>query len=61
VAANFQESVAAAGILIHFTQFAPEVIPGIFCFLFEGLSTRDVTARPGFSKPEATIVANLPD
>lgn len=44
VAANFAESVAAAGIIIHFTQFAPEVIPGIFCFLYEGLSTSDLKA-----------------
>lgn len=61
VASNFQESVAAAGILIHFTQFAPEVIPGIFCFMYEGLSTREVSAGRGLTQPETNIVANLPD
>lgn len=61
VASNFQESVAAAGILIHFTQFAPEVIPGIFCFMYEGLSTREVSAGRGLGQSEANIVANLPD
>jgi glycosyltransferase 2 family protein len=61
VAANFQESVAAAGILIHLAQFAPEVVPGIFFFMYEGLSTRDVSAGRGLTQPEANIVANLPD
>jgi uncharacterized protein (TIRG00374 family) len=61
VAANFQENVAAAGILIHFTQFAPEVIPGIFCFMYEGLSTREVSAGRSLGQPEVNMVANLPD
>jgi len=61
IAANFQESVAAAGILIHLAQFAPEVVPGIFFFMYEGLSTRDVSAGRGLTQPEANIVANLPD
>ncbi|HXV96836.1 MAG TPA: lysylphosphatidylglycerol synthase transmembrane domain-containing protein [Anaerolineae bacterium] len=61
VAANFQETVAAAGILIHFCQFAPEVIPGIFCFMYEGLSTREVGVGRGLTQPEANIMANLPD
>ncbi|NJN96036.1 MAG: flippase-like domain-containing protein [Anaerolineales bacterium] len=52
VAANFPESVAAAGILIHFTQFAPEVIPGIFFFMVEGLSTREVSAGRTLAQPE---------
>jgi uncharacterized protein (TIRG00374 family) len=45
VAPNFDETVAAAGIMIHFTQFAPEVIPGIFLFMYEGLSTRELKAE----------------
>ncbi|MCQ3975791.1 MAG: hypothetical protein DPW09_20335 [Anaerolineae bacterium] len=52
VAANFQESVAAAGILIHFTQFAPEVIPGIFFFMVEGLSTSEVGAGRSLTQPD---------
>lgn len=45
VASNFDETVAAAGIMIHFTQFAPEVLPGIFLFMYEGLSTRELKAE----------------
>ena len=44
VAANFEENVAAAGILIHLCQFAPEVIPGMLFFMTEGLSTKDISA-----------------
>jgi uncharacterized protein (TIRG00374 family) len=61
VASNFQESVAAAGILIHFTQFAPEVIPGIICFMYEGLSTREVSTGRNLTQPETNVLANLPD
>jgi uncharacterized protein (TIRG00374 family) len=61
IAANFQESVAAAGILIHLVQFAPEVIPGIFCFMYEGLSTREVSAGSRLTQPEPSIIPNLPD
>jgi uncharacterized protein (TIRG00374 family) len=60
MAANFQESVAAAGILIHLVQFAPEVIPGIFCFMYEGLSTREVSAGRSLTRAEPSIVPNLP-
>lgn len=55
IAANFQESVAAAGILIHFTQFAPEVIPGIFFFMYEGLSAREVSAGRSLGQPDVTV------
>jgi uncharacterized membrane protein YbhN (UPF0104 family) len=61
VASNFQESVAAAGILIHFTQFAPEVIPGISCFMYEGLSTREVSTGRNLTQPETNVLANIPD
>jgi uncharacterized protein (TIRG00374 family) len=60
-AANFAEVVAAAGVLIHLTQFAPEVIPGIFAFMYEGLSTSEVRAGRGLATSEANVMANLPD
>lgn len=43
-AANFDVVVGAASLLIHITQFAPEVIPGIFAFMYEGLSTKEVSS-----------------
>lgn len=52
VAANFKESVAAASILIHFSQFAPEVVPGIFSFVIEGLSTKDIGAGQRLTNTE---------
>jgi glycosyltransferase 2 family protein len=42
--ATFEAAVAAASIMIHITQFAPEVIPGIFLFMYEGLSTSELKA-----------------
>jgi hypothetical protein len=47
--------------LIHLTQFAPEVIPGIFAFMYEGLSTSEVRAGRGLATSEANVMANLPD
>ncbi len=47
VASNFEESVAAAGILIHLSQFVPEVILGIFAFMVEGLSTSEMRVGRG--------------
>lgn len=44
VAADFEEKVAAASILIHVSQFLPEVIPGFISFMYEGLSAGDLTA-----------------
>jgi uncharacterized protein (TIRG00374 family) len=58
-AAAFKESVAAASLLIHFTQFAPEVIPGVFCFLYEGLSTRDLKAGHLSNEPSPVMVSSL--
>lgn len=53
VAANFEESVAAASILIHISQFGPEVIPGVISFMYEGLSTKDLGTRQGLTQSEA--------
>jgi uncharacterized protein (TIRG00374 family) len=44
VAANFAETVAAASILIHLSQFLPEIIPGFFSFFIEGLTRNDLSA-----------------
>jgi uncharacterized membrane protein YbhN (UPF0104 family) len=60
-AANFDEVVAAAGVLIHLTQFLPEVIPGIFAFMYEGLSTREVSTGRDLATSETMMVANSPD
>lgn len=42
--ANFDEVVAAVSIVLHLSQFAPEVVMGIFSFMIEGLSTKDIQA-----------------
>ncbi len=52
VAANFEESVAAASILIHLSQFVPEVIPGIVSFMIEGLSSKDISAGQEIASSE---------
>lgn len=49
VAVNFGEMVAAAGILIHLSQFGPEVIPGAFAFMYEGLTASDLRAGRSIS------------
>ncbi|MCB0190475.1 MAG: flippase-like domain-containing protein [Anaerolineae bacterium] len=61
VASNFDETVAAAGILIHITQFAPEVIPGIFCFMYEGLSTSDIKSGQQITGESPATVATPAD
>ncbi|MBN1217721.1 MAG: flippase-like domain-containing protein [Anaerolineae bacterium] len=43
VAADFAEQVAAASIVIHLSQFGPEVIAGVISFVIEGLSTKDIS------------------
>ena len=43
-AANFVETVAAASILLHLSQLAPEVILGAISFMYEGLTTSDIKA-----------------
>jgi hypothetical protein len=45
VAATFAENVAAASILIHLSQFVPEMIPGFISFFIEGLTTQELSAR----------------
>jgi hypothetical protein len=42
VAADFAEKVAAASLVIHLSQFGPEVVAGVISFLYEGLSTSDI-------------------
>lgn len=56
VAPNFEESVAAAGILIHLSQFVPEVIFGIFAFMVEGLSTSEIRAGRGIASAQTHSV-----
>ncbi len=53
VAPNFEESVAAASILIHLSQFAPEVVLGIISFMIEGLSTQDISAGQSITEQPA--------
>ena len=45
VSPNFAETVAAASIIIHLSQFVPEIIPGIVSFFYEGLTPSDLSAR----------------
>ncbi len=44
VAPDFQEKVAAASILIHLSQFGPEVVAGVISFMVEGLSASELKA-----------------
>lgn len=44
VGPNFEETVAAATIVIHASQFVPEIIPGIASFFYEGLTPGDISA-----------------
>ena len=57
VAANFAEQVAAASIVIHLSQFVPEVIAGVISFMYEGLSTKDISAGTQMSGEEAVAEA----
>jgi hypothetical protein len=61
VAANFEEIVAAASIVIHVSQLGPEVILGVIAFMFEGLSTGDIKAGSQITDANTQTVANLPD
>jgi uncharacterized protein (TIRG00374 family) len=54
VALNFVELVAAASILIHLSQLVPEVILGVFSFMYEGLSTSDIKAGQQIASSEVT-------
>ncbi len=57
-AANFEVVVGAASLLIHITQFAPEVIPGIFAFMYEGLSTREVNTGRRLAQSETAAATD---
>ncbi len=50
--ANFDEVVAAVSIVLHISQFGPEVILGLFSFIIEGLSTRDIQAGRKIAKDQ---------
>lgn len=51
-AVDFTEKVAAASILIHLSQFVPEVAAGVVSFMFEGLSTSELRAGQQFAESE---------
>jgi len=44
LAANFGEVAASFSLALHFSQVAPEVLIGLYCFLRENVSLRDVEA-----------------
>ena len=53
VGPNFVETVAAATIIIHASQFVPEIIPGIASFFYEGLTPGDISAGRSMASSEA--------
>jgi len=53
VGPNFVETVAAATIVIHASQFVPEIIPGIASFFYEGLTPGDISAGRSMASGEA--------
>jgi hypothetical protein len=42
LAADFDEVAAAFSLVLHFSQVAPEVLIGLYCFLRENVSLREV-------------------
>lgn len=42
LAANFEEVAAVFSVVLHFSQVAPEVLVGLYCFLRENVSLREV-------------------
>jgi uncharacterized protein (TIRG00374 family) len=42
LAANFDEVAAVFSLVLHFSQAAPEVLVGLYCFLRENVSLREV-------------------
>jgi uncharacterized protein (TIRG00374 family) len=42
LAANFDEVAAVFSLVLHFSQVAPEVLIGLYCFLRENVSLREV-------------------
>ncbi len=57
VVANFAELVAAASIVIHVSQFLPEIIPGVISFMVEGLSSKDISAGRSMTGSEIALDA----
>ncbi len=57
VADNFDEAVAAATVVLHLSQFLPEVIAGAISFVIEGLSTSDLKAGREMAAGEAETQA----
>ncbi len=55
IANDFVEKVAAASILIHFSQFAPEVVLGVISFMYEGLNTSDIKAGQQLAADEEAV------
>lgn len=54
VAADFAEKVAAASLVIHISQFGPEVVAGVISFLYEGLTTSDIKSGQQMAVHETT-------
>lgn len=52
VAPNFEEVVAATSIMIHLSQFAPQVMLGAGSFMIEGLSRQDIAAGQSLTVAE---------
>jgi uncharacterized protein (TIRG00374 family) len=52
----FEGAIRAASILIHISQFAPEVVAGIISFMIEGLSTKDISAGTQLRENESETV-----
>jgi len=42
LAANFNEVAAVFSLVLHFSQVAPEILIGLYCFLRENVSLREV-------------------
>lgn len=55
IANDFVEKVAASSILIHFSQFAPEVVLGVISFMYEGLTTSDIKAGQQLAADEEAV------
>lgn len=50
---NFDVVVGAASIFLHLSQFGPETLLGIIAFLYEGLSTQDISAGTKLQRSQA--------
>jgi uncharacterized membrane protein YbhN (UPF0104 family) len=52
--ANFEAVVGAVGIVLHLSQFGPEVLLGVISFVIEGLSAADIQAGQRIQAGQAT-------